>query len=107
MLYKDLKIKSVAELQKLVIDLKAELFTLRFKNATGQLDQSHKIDAVKKDIAKCLTAIAEIENKQEETAQTSTKEPVKKSSKAKSEAKEETKTKKSTTSKTTTKKGAK
>ncbi|MBU4689820.1 MULTISPECIES: 50S ribosomal protein L29 [Mycoplasma] len=60
MLYKDIKSKSVDELQKLINDLKAELLTLRFKNATGQLDQSHKINAVKKDIAKCLTAIEQI-----------------------------------------------
>ncbi|MCS4536890.1 MULTISPECIES: 50S ribosomal protein L29 [unclassified Mycoplasma] len=60
MVFKDLKAKSVEELQKLVNDLKAELLTLRFKNRTGQLDQSHKINAVKKDIAKALTAIAQL-----------------------------------------------
>ncbi|VEU75118.1 50S ribosomal protein L29 [Mycoplasmopsis maculosa] len=57
MLYKDIKVKSVDELQKLIVDLKAELWTLRFRNATGSLDQSHKIKAIRKDIAKCLTEL--------------------------------------------------
>ncbi|ADE19938.1 50S ribosomal protein L29 [Mycoplasma crocodyli] len=59
MLYKDIKAKSVEELQTLVVDLKAELWTLRFKNATGSLDQTHKINEIRKDIAKILTALNE------------------------------------------------
>ncbi len=57
MLVKELKTKSKAELTKLVDDLKAELFMLRFKNSTGQLNEVHKIDAVKKDIARILTVL--------------------------------------------------
>ncbi|WP_406615749.1 50S ribosomal protein L29 [Mycoplasmopsis hyopharyngis] len=57
MLFKDIKEKSTDELNKLLVDLKAELWTLRFKNSTGQLDQSHKISAVRKDIAKILTIL--------------------------------------------------
>ncbi|WP_029905887.1 50S ribosomal protein L29 [Mycoplasmopsis opalescens] len=57
MLFKDINEKSVAELEKLVNDLKAELFTLKFKNSTGQLDNTHKISAIRIDIARCLTAI--------------------------------------------------
>lgn len=57
MLVKDLKAKSTEELVKLVNDLKAELFTLRFKNSTGQLDQPHKISQVKKDIARVFTVL--------------------------------------------------
>lgn len=57
MVFKDLKSKSLPELQKLVEEYKAELFTLRFKNSTGQQDKTHKIAAVRKDIAKVLTAI--------------------------------------------------
>ncbi|MGP1451474.1 MAG: 50S ribosomal protein L29 [Metamycoplasmataceae bacterium] len=61
MLFKDIKEKSTEELNKLLVDLKAELWTLRFKNSTGQLDQSHKISAVRKDIAKILTIIKQRE----------------------------------------------
>lgn len=57
MLVKELKTKSKQELTKLVEDLKAELFMLRFKNSTGQLNEVHKIDAVKKDIARILTVL--------------------------------------------------
>lgn len=60
MLFKEIKSKSIEELTKLIADLKAELFTLRFQNATGQLDQSHKINAIKKDIARCFTAIEQL-----------------------------------------------
>lgn len=59
MLVKDLKAKTQEELLKLVADLKAELFTLRFKNSTGQLDQPHKISLVKKDIARVFTVLNE------------------------------------------------
>ena len=57
MLMKDLKAKSNEELVKLIDDLKAELFMLRFKNSTGQLEQPHKIDLIKKDIARVFTVI--------------------------------------------------
>lgn len=57
MLYKDIKAKSVDELNKLIVDLRAELWTLRFRNATGSLDQTHKIKELRKDIAKILTAL--------------------------------------------------
>ncbi|WP_412031459.1 50S ribosomal protein L29 [Metamycoplasma buccale] len=57
MQYSELKEKSLKELQDLLLEYKAELFSLRFKNATRQLDQVHKIDLIKKDIARTLTAI--------------------------------------------------
>ncbi|WP_426461105.1 50S ribosomal protein L29 [Mycoplasma hafezii] len=59
MLYKDLQNKSVEELQQLVADLKAELFTLRYRNVTGDLKETHKISVIRKDIAKALTALNE------------------------------------------------
>lgn len=59
MLYKDIKIKSINELNDLIVELKAELFLLRFKNKTGQQEQTHKIQIVRKDIAKVLTALKE------------------------------------------------
>lgn len=57
MLMKNLNTKSNEELLKLVDDLKAELFMLRFQNSTGQLENPHKIPLVKKDIAKAFTAM--------------------------------------------------
>ncbi|ADR24926.1 50S ribosomal protein L29 [Mycoplasmopsis bovis] len=57
MLYKDIKVKSVDELQKLVKDFEAELWTLNFKKAVGSLDQSHKIKAIRRDIARVKTEL--------------------------------------------------
>ena len=56
---KELRTKSAEELQKLLGDLKAELFLLRFQNSTGQLSQPHKIRDVKKNIAKIFTILHE------------------------------------------------
>lgn len=61
MKFKDISKKSEQELNDLIVDLRAELFTLRFKNKTQQQDQTHKIKMVRRDIAKALTAIKQIE----------------------------------------------
>ena len=52
---------SDAELAKKLKDLKAELFNLRFTNATGSLQNTMAIDKCKKDIAKANTVIRERE----------------------------------------------
>ena len=52
---------SVEELSKKLADLKEELFNLRFQHAINQLDNPHKIDDVKKDIARVKTIIREKE----------------------------------------------
>ena len=48
-----------AELNEKLSDLKAELFNLRFQHAINQLDNPVRIDAVKKDIARVMTVLAE------------------------------------------------
>ncbi|WP_435130140.1 50S ribosomal protein L29 [Mycoplasma sp. 6243] len=57
MLFKDLQKKSKQELQELVLKLKAELFTLRYRNVSGDLKETHKIKVLRTDIAKALTAL--------------------------------------------------
>lgn len=47
------------ELNKQLKDLKAELFNLRFQHAINQLDNPIRIEAVKKDIARVITVLAE------------------------------------------------
>lgn len=47
------------ELNKQLKDLKAELFNLRFQHAINQLDNPIRIEAVKKDIARVMTVLAE------------------------------------------------
>ena len=56
---KDVREMSKAELQDKLSDLKAELFNLRFQHAINQLDNPVRIDAVKKDIARVMTVLAE------------------------------------------------
>lgn len=45
------------ELSTKLNDLKGELFNLRFQLATGQLDNTAKIQVVKKDIARVKTVL--------------------------------------------------
>ena len=52
---------SVEELQAKLLDLKKELFNLRFQHATNQLDNPQRIALTKKDIAKVNTVIRERE----------------------------------------------
>lgn len=47
------------ELNKQLKDLKAELFNLRFQHAINQLDNPIRIEAIKKDIARVMTVLAE------------------------------------------------
>ena len=46
-----------AALESKLKDSRAELFNLRFRLATGQLDDTNKISVVKKDIARLQTEI--------------------------------------------------
>lgn len=50
--FKDMKPE---ELQQKIKDLKSELFNLRFKLATGQLENTMEISKVKREIARALT----------------------------------------------------
>ncbi|GAB4279996.1 MAG: 50S ribosomal protein L29 [Coriobacteriia bacterium] len=43
------------DLEQALKDARTELFNLRFQLATGQLDNTGRIKAVKKDIARVLT----------------------------------------------------
>lgn len=58
---KELRNKSVDELNKSVVDLKTELFNLRFQLATGELENPMRINKVKKDIARIKTVLRERE----------------------------------------------
>ena len=49
------------ELNKKVVELKEELFTLRFQAATGQLESHGRLRAVRKDIARIYTVLTERE----------------------------------------------
>ena len=52
-----------AELEGKARELKEELFNLRFQLATGQLQNTMVIKGVKRDIARVLTALRQLEHK--------------------------------------------
>lgn len=61
---KELVIMSRSELESKVAELKAELFNLRFQLATGQLQNTMVIQNVKRDIARCMTVLRQLEQKE-------------------------------------------
>ncbi|PJI08884.1 MULTISPECIES: 50S ribosomal protein L29 [Clostridium] len=60
---KELREKASEELTAQLVDLKSELFTLRFQLATGQLENPMRIKEVKKSIAQIKTILREEELK--------------------------------------------
>ena len=55
----DLKTKNEEELTAALTEAKKELFNLRFQNATNQLDNTSRINEVKKNTARSQTVITE------------------------------------------------
>ncbi|MDD6109215.1 MAG: 50S ribosomal protein L29 [Ruminococcus sp.] len=62
----EVKAMPVDELNEKLVDLKEELFALRFQLAANQLENTARIKAVKKDIARVKTALraAELQSAQ-------------------------------------------
>ncbi len=58
---KEIRDKSNTELLKDIDSLKEELFNLRFKQATGQLENPARMKEIKKTIARIKTVITERE----------------------------------------------
>jgi len=58
---KDLRDLSDKELQQELLDLKDELFRLRFQMATGQLDNPSRIREVRRSFARTKTVVRERE----------------------------------------------
>ena len=58
---KDFKGMTANELTTKIAELKAELFNLRFQNATNQLGNPMRIVEVKKDIARASTVLRQAE----------------------------------------------
>ena len=58
---KEIRQLSDKEINSRLLELKAELFNLRFQLATGQLDNPLRINSVRKDIARVKTIIRERE----------------------------------------------
>ena len=52
---------STDEINKKIVELKAELFDLRMRQATGNLDKPHKLNVLRKDIARLKTVLNELD----------------------------------------------
>ncbi|MCA1939392.1 MAG: 50S ribosomal protein L29 [Caenispirillum bisanense] len=55
----DLRGKSVDELKDRLVELKKEQFNLRFQKASGQLENTARVTAVRKEIAQVKTVLNE------------------------------------------------
>ena len=49
------------EINSKIVELKKELFDLRMKQATGNLDKPHRINALRKDVARLKTVLNELD----------------------------------------------
>jgi len=63
----DIRALSSDEIKQKLIDLKHELFNLRFQKGIGQLENSSKIKQTQKDIARVYTVMADIARNPNET----------------------------------------
>jgi large subunit ribosomal protein L29 len=45
------------QLNEQLVSLKKEQFNLRFQKATGQIEKTHRVDEVRKDIARIKTVL--------------------------------------------------
>ena len=55
----NVRVKTLDELQGLLVDLRKEQFNLRFQRATGQLEATGRIKKVRRDIARVKTIMGE------------------------------------------------
>ncbi len=53
----EMREKNLKELSVFETELKQEFFKLKMQNATGQLEKSHRLPEVQKDIARVKTII--------------------------------------------------
>ena len=56
---------SKEDINKKITEIKTELFDLRMKQATGNLDKPHKINALRKDVARLKTILTEKDGSEE------------------------------------------
>ena len=55
----ELKTKSPDQLRDELVALKKEAFNLRFRQATGQLENTARMNAVRKDVARIKTVLTQ------------------------------------------------
>jgi len=73
----DVRAMSPDEVEDKILELKKEQFNLRFQRATGQLESTSRVRAVRRDIAKLLTIATERRAGKTIAAKPSTEKPAK------------------------------
>ena len=63
----DVRSLSQEERQQKLVEMKQELFNLRFQHATGQLENPQRLKQIKRDVARVQTIIREEELSTPET----------------------------------------
>jgi large subunit ribosomal protein L29 len=63
----DVRALSPEERQQKLVEMKQELFNLRFQHATGQLENPQRLKQIKRDVARVQTVIREEELSVHET----------------------------------------
>jgi len=63
----DVRSLSPEERQQKLVEMKQELFNLRFQHATGQLENPQRLKQIKRDVARVKTVIREEELSVHET----------------------------------------
>ena len=53
----DVRVLTPDQLAEQLVSLKKEQFNLRFQKATGQIEKTHRVDQVRKDIARIKTVL--------------------------------------------------
>ena len=53
----DVRALTPDQLTEQLVTLKKEQFNLRFQKATGQIEKTHRVDQVRKDIARIKTVL--------------------------------------------------
>ena len=53
----DIRALTPDQLSEQLVNLKKEQFNLRFQKATGQIEKTHRVDEVRKDIARIKTVL--------------------------------------------------
>ncbi|MBA4351203.1 MAG: 50S ribosomal protein L29 [Rhodobacter sp.] len=59
MIAKELKTKTPDQLRDSLVALKKEAFNLRFQQATGQLENTARMNAIRKDVARIKTVLTQ------------------------------------------------
>ena len=60
----ELRGKVEADLQTQALEIKEELFKLRLQKSTGQLEKSHRLKELRKDLARTYTVLNEKKEKE-------------------------------------------